>query len=449
MRVCLFEDKAVEWLEPLTLARPAFDLWCGAMPLWQRQVRAAGATEVAASVRIELAELCQLNHPNMAVNSGDLPADVFINARWLPGPEPLADFDSPRVALIHDDVAFAILPEPATSGSSLDRLVETWKHTLPQVAAAGCMIEYPWDLVEHNSATLCQDWEWFKLRAAIDGQETKACSGTRESSKLPGILTNSATTNVNKTSTGAVSVVGPADRLVIAAGASVDPFVVADTRGGPVLIDKGAVIHAFSRLEGPCYVGEGSWILGAKLRGGTIGPHCRIGGEVESSIVHGHSNKYHDGFLGHSYVGEWVNLAAGTHTSDLRNDYGTIKMMINGERLATGLTKVGSYIGDHTKTGLNTLLNTGTAIGPFCNVLPTGTYSPATIPSFCIAKNGQMQERTDLRQLFNTASTVLRRRGQELTGAHIDFFFSLYDQTAPRRRKLLRDLELRRFRQSV
>jgi UDP-N-acetylglucosamine diphosphorylase/glucosamine-1-phosphate N-acetyltransferase len=422
MRVCLFEDKAVEWLEPLTLTRPAFDLWCGAMPLWQRQLRATGATKIGALVRPLLAELCQVAHPHWSVNPAawlDDAHTVFINARWLPPSQPLIDFSSPRVGLVNDDVAYVVAAAPADlSFANLEQWIETWKRTLPQVPAGGVMIEYPWDLVEHNPATLCQDAAWFShLRSCADEV--------------------------------AVAIVGPPERFVIDAGAMIDPYVVADTRNGPVLIDRGAVVHSFSRLEGPCYVGENSWVLGAKLRGGTIGPQCRIGGEVEASIVQGFSNKYHEGFLGHSYLGEWVNLAAGTQTSDLRNDYGPIKMFINGERIATGLTKVGSFIGDHTKTGLNAILNTGTAIGAFCSVLPSGTYLPATIPSFCTVNKGQPQERTDLRQLFNTASTVMRRRGQELTGAHIDFFFSLYDQTAPRRRKMLRELEVRRLRQSV
>src|SRR6185503_20580297 len=122
----------------------------------------------------------------------------------------------------------------------------------------------------------------------------------------------------------------------------------------------------------PCYVGPESWILGAKLRGGTVGPWCRVGGEVEASVVQGYSNKCHDGFLGHSYLGEWVNLGAGTQVSDLRHDYEAVTVPLGGERVNTGLTKVGCFIGDHTKTGLNTLINTGSVVGAFCQLLPTG-----------------------------------------------------------------------------
>src|SRR5207245_10009051 len=131
-------------------------------------------------------------------------------------------------------------------------------------------------------------------------------------------------------------------------------------------IDAEAVVHARTRLEGACYIGLGCHVLGATIRAGTsLGPACRVGGEVEASIVLGRSNKYHDGFLGHSYVGEWVNLGAGTHNSDLRNDYGEVTAVVRGERIRTGLGKVGCFLGDHVKTGLGTLLNTGSNVGCF------------------------------------------------------------------------------------
>src|SRR5262249_48802392 len=181
---------------------------------------------------------------------------------------------------------------------------------------------YLWDLIEHNPRALSDDLPWF--RSLYRPQPRPAWMG----------------------------VVGPEEGLAIHPEASVEPFVVADTRGGPVLIDRGAVVHSFSRLEGPCYVGRESLILGAKLRGGSIGPKCRVGGEVEASILLGHSNKYHDGFLGHSYLGEWVNVAAGTQVSDLRNDYGPVRVTVNGARVATGLNKIGSVLRDHPNTGL-------------------------------------------------------------------------------------------------
>jgi UDP-N-acetylglucosamine diphosphorylase/glucosamine-1-phosphate N-acetyltransferase len=421
MRICVFEDRGVFNLEPLTLARAAFELMCGTGSLWQRQKRAFAANDMGCIVRPALAAICKLQHGDWSVNDNDWlrrEPRVFVNARWLPPAEGIAHDTTSRIACIGDEVAYAVLGSTGVADLDFQRIEGTltqWKQMLPHCEAGGVLFAYPWELVDHNPQALIDD---FRSHRGATQADTP------------------------------IQVVGPADQLAVDPMADLQPFVVADTRKGPVIIDANVTVHSFSRLEGPCYVGPDSWVLGAKLRGGTIGSGCRIGGELEASIVHGNSNKYHDGFLGHSYVGEWVNLAAGTQTSDLRNDYGPIRVHINGVRVPTGRNKVGSFIGDHTKTGLNTLLNCGSAIGAFCNLLPTGSYLPTTVPSFCMC-NGTMTELWDLRQLFQTASVVMRRRGCEWTDVHNDFFFALYEATAEPRRRSVRDREQRRLRQSV
>ena len=110
---------------------------------------------------------------------------------------------------------------------------------------------------------------------------------------------------------------------------------------------------------------------------------CRVGGEVEESIIHGYSNKYHDGFLGHAYVGEWVNLGALTTNSDLKNDYSSVSVVLDGKTpVSTGSTKVGALIGDHTKTSIGTLLNTGAYVGAMALIATNGKLLPKFIPSF-------------------------------------------------------------------
>src|SRR5262249_35303314 len=161
------------------------------------------------------------------------------------------------------------------------------------------------------------------------------------------------------------------------------------------------------RIEGPSYVGSQTHVLGAKIRPGTtLGPNCRVGGEVEASIIQGHSNKYHDGFLGHSYIGEWVNLGAGTDNSDLRKDYGRVTVVVNGQSVATGRPKVGCFIGDHTRTGLGTLINTGSNIGSFCNLLPAGPLAPKYLPAFTSWWNGSLRDTADLPRVLATGSKV-------------------------------------------
>jgi UDP-N-acetylglucosamine diphosphorylase/glucosamine-1-phosphate N-acetyltransferase len=217
-----------------------------------------------------------------------------------------------------------------------------------------------------------------------------------------------------------------------------------------VVIDREAAVNAFTRLEGPCYIGPRTHVLGARIRAGTtLGPNCRIGGEVEASIVHGHSNKYHDGFLGHSYVGEWVNLGAGTSNSDLRNDYGEVTVTVAGQPVSTGLTKVGCFLGDHTKSGLGTLLNTGANAGVFCNLLPTGTLLPKHIPSFCSWWNGSLAPSANVPRLLETASEVMRRRGCTFTEVHAALYRTLFDHTAAERHQCLRETEQRRLRRSA
>ena len=180
-----------------------------------------------------------------------------------------------------------------------------------------------------------------------------------------------------------------------------------------------------------------------------MGPNCRIGGELEASIVQGNSNKYHDGFVGHSYIGEWVNFGAGTQVSDLRNDYADVDVTVAGESVSTGLTKVGCFIGDHTKTGLGTLLNTGTNIGIFCNLLPAGRLLPKCLPSFSSWWNGALRDHSDLPRLLPTASEVMRRRGIAMTEIHAALYRGLCDQTAADRRRMLAEASQRPFRRSA
>jgi UDP-N-acetylglucosamine diphosphorylase/glucosamine-1-phosphate N-acetyltransferase len=191
-------------------------------------------------------------------------------------------------------------------------------------------------------------------------------------------------------------------------------------------------------------------VFAAKIRAGTtLGPECRVGGEVEASILHGYSNKYHDGFLGHSYLGEWVNLGAGTHNSDLRNDYGEVTMIQRGSPVHTGMNKVGCFIGDHAKTGLGTLFNTGTNVGAFCNLLPAGRFAPKYAPSFTSWWNGSLREAFTLDQLLATAQIAMQRRGITLTQTHKALYGWLLEETEVERRQALRESEQRQLRRSA
>ena len=425
MRVCLFEDQA-DSFDPLTLTRPVFELLCGVTSLRQKQLRALGAGACGLLVRPHLEELTRCLLPSLPVNDQAwLSADmlVLVNGRWLPPHHQVILPAGPCVGLAGGEVVYAVLGPAQTrhlSLSNLPELLARWQTILPVHLCPGTLLRHPWDLVAHNSGALCRD---FEVRTQQE----------RRPPQPPGL-----------------ALVGPADNLWIDPSARIDPYVVADASNGPVMIAAGAVVTAFTRLEGPCAIGPSSQVHGAKVRAGTtLGPHCRVGGEVEASILHGHSNKYHDGFLGHSYVGEWVNLGAGTSNSDLRNDYGEVTVSVQGRTVATGQTKVGCFLGDHTKTGLGTLLNTGTSVGAFCNLLPAGRFAPKYVPSFCNWWNGSLREGFDIDQLLATAALVMKRRGQTLTPAHAALYRALQASTGAERRRALRESEQRALRRSA
>jgi UDP-N-acetylglucosamine diphosphorylase/glucosamine-1-phosphate N-acetyltransferase len=221
--------------------------------------------------------------------------------------------------------------------------------------------------------------------------------------------------------------------LYIAPDAEIAGGVVIDNREGPVYIDKGAKIGPLSFIEGPCYVGKNAQIFRGNIRAGcSFGPQCRVGGEVEASIFQGFTNKYHDGFMGHAYLGSWVNLGAMTTNSDLKNNYGPISVSLNGEIVDTGRMKIGSFIGDHTKTGIGTLLNTGISIGFSCNIYGGTLVTSREVPSFSWGdESGYAVYRID--KALEVARTVMDRRGEPLTVAHEKLFHSLFEMTTKNR----------------
>jgi UDP-N-acetylglucosamine diphosphorylase/glucosamine-1-phosphate N-acetyltransferase len=194
---------------------------------------------------------------------------------------------------------------------------------------------------------------------------------------------------------------------VICLGATVEPGVVFDVRQGAIVVDQGAEIRNGSRLEGPMYVGPATRVLGGSLRASVFGPECRVRGEIAASVFLGYANKSHDGFVGHSVLGHWVNLGAGTITSNLKNTYGPVRLEVEGERIETGRLNVGSLIGDHAKTAIGTLLATGTVISAGANVFGPPT-PPKYVPPFAWGCSGS--ERMTEDGFLRVAERVMLRR---------------------------------------
>ena len=393
---------------PLALSRPIWDLRCGMSSLADKLVAKVGAGEVAGFLPPYLADVYReqsawpMNDVTRLTGDDLLLVDARVKAQAFDvppvGPSQVAWAADGRC--LYARIARADLARLDTS--SLETLLATARNVLPTVTAEIATWNYTWDLVLANPTVLAQDF-------AAAGRH--GCEGTLEEQ---------------------VAIRGSRADVYVAPGARVHPLVVIDAEHGPVYIDEGAEIHPFTRIEGPCYIGKKSILLGAKCReGSSIGPMCRVGGEVEESIIHGYSNKYHDGFLGHAYVGEWVNLGALTTNSDLKNDYSNVTITLDGKTwIDTGSTKVGSLIGDHTKTSIGTLLNTGAYVGAMALIAGTGKPLPKFIPSFAWFLEGVVTKGFGKRKLYETAKIAMGRRKRVWTPAQEAMWDEIFRLTA-------------------
>ena len=415
MQVYIFEDEGYSRLYPLSLTRPVFELKCGATSLLEKIKRNLPGAEIYLCIRDYLAPVFK-NKLALPVNdlskigSGDA---LFINGRWLVGKEKIVLQGPEEMAISPDqEIVYARAKRDTLQGlkgQGMSQVLEHLKSTLKTQKVDVRVIRYSWDLIKHNPRALVEDFE----------QSAKQDAGA----EIP----------------HQVAILGPRENIYIAPTAKIHPFVLLDATEGPIYIDEEASIQSHTSVEGPAYIGRATHIVGAKIRlGCSIGPLCRIGGEIEGSIIHGLSNKYHLGFIGHSYIGEWINLGALATNSDLKNDYTTVSVWLNGRLVNTDELKVGSFIGDHTKLGIGTLLNTGTSVGVCCNILPHGELLPKYFPSFTWFFRNKFSRGMGLENTFKTAKAVMARRDVEITPEQVAMLKKAYELTEEEREKALK-----------
>jgi UDP-N-acetylglucosamine diphosphorylase/glucosamine-1-phosphate N-acetyltransferase len=207
-------------------------------------------------------------------------------------------------------------------------------------------------------------------------------------------------------------------------GAQVDPAVVLDTRDGPIHLGPGVVVRAFTHLRGPAWMGNGTALLGGTIEALSAGPGCKLRGEISESVILGYTNKAHDGYLGHSLVGRWVNLGAFTTNSDLKNNYGRVRVATEDGEVDSGLLKVGAFLGDHAKTGIGSRLGAGTSVGAGSNLFGAG-MAPKWVPPFAWW-DGTSLEAYRLDAFLATAEKAMARRGHSLTEGQRALFARLW-----------------------
>ena len=393
MQTLLFDSHWRQDLLPLAYARPAGELRCGILTLrekWQRVLDAPVSTAGVGYLR----ELFppEVGEDNLLVNAHLLPDPAVVS--WLPQlPVGTAWYQGETLVAARTDRsgAMAFLASGDISG------VETCQ--VPALPLT--YVRRPADLFTLNDQEIRRD---FQLLTA--GRSSADISATN-------------------------TVIGPRDQLFLEPGVTMEACIL-NVSAGPIYIGADAVILEGAMMKGPMAACAGAIVkMGAKVYGGTtIGPHCKVGGEISNVVFQANTNKGHDGYLGNAVIGEWCNIGADTNASNLKNDYGSVKTWSYREEalVDSGLQFHGLVMGDHSKTAINTMLNTGACIGFSSNVFGTG-FPPVFLPSFLWGGvNDRQTYRLD--KALATARRVMQRRGHELTNVHERIFERIFTDSA-------------------
>ena len=416
LNLVIWEDTSHKDFYPLSLMHPLFELRSGAFSFIERARAFFPESKLFVLCREELTPL--MKQKNFRTNIGEidtrlptllLNGKAFFNKRAIGN---IAIAKNPTVFLSQDIPVALYLPagnDAATKyfTSIPDESVYRKIMSLYEAVELDVpILNSLWEIVAHNGKFIEEDFLTFYRRRVVQ-----------------------------YTGESQIAMNNPND-IYIGSDVKIDAFSVLDASEGPIIIERGARIHSGAVIYGPAVICPESWVMPyARIRGETtIGPVCRVGGEVEASVILGYSNKYHDGFLGHSFIGEWVNFGALTTNSDLKNNYHEIRVAMPTGEIATGLNKVGIFVGDHTKFGIGTLLTSGTTVGVGANLYGGGIF-PKYIPSFIWGSNSDGFVHYKIEKAIETAKIVMERRGVRL-GEHYKillqriFGFFTEDRTA-------------------
>jgi UDP-N-acetylglucosamine diphosphorylase / glucose-1-phosphate thymidylyltransferase / UDP-N-acetylgalactosamine diphosphorylase / glucosamine-1-phosphate N-acetyltransferase / galactosamine-1-phosphate N-acetyltransferase len=411
MSVVLFEDSQVATLDPAALGKPAFAISCGGYRLIDLAAQLGGP--LRACVRPHVRAVTAADYPALAGAPVDSKKPtLWVNARLVPSVRLLARLRSmlasgkPGIVQAPSGVSAALLPPGATldDGSADPPTPEIFAAlALPALEHEMPLFEYPHDIIRYHLTTLAENLE----PHLISGRYHQL-----------------------------------ADGVFAAPTAKIGQNVVTDTRRGPIVIDDQATIGPYCYLSGPVYVGRAARVLEhAALKDAVaIGPVTKVGGEVEASIIEAYTNKQHHGFLGHSYLGSWINLGAGTCNSDLKNTYGRVNMEYRGQKVATGMQFVGAIIGDYAKTAINTGIFTGKTVGA-CSMVYG--FVTTNVPSFVNYARlfGQVTE-APVEVMVATQRRMFERRGVEQRPCDIQLLHDMYALTVQERQRSGESLSL-------
>ncbi|WP_111320486.1 GlmU family protein [Algoriphagus chordae] len=385
--ILLFDDPAIRGsLLPFTFTRPVADLRVGILKISEKWEKLTGT-----SVSFLSQDYLQKKFPRKSGNA------LAINGAWLPDSKSLELLKS---LTANQAVFFGKILIATYIGETEKNLSAVRDKEIIQMSSEPRLLLKTWNIFQFNGAEIRKDFDLItqgRKSAEINDPYTKLYSP---------------------------------ENIFIEEGAVIRAAVL-NADGGPIYIGKNTEIQEGTLVRGPFALCESSTLnMGAKIKGDTtVGPHCKIGGEVSNSVIFGFSNKGHEGFLGNSVIGEWCNMGADTNTSNLKNNYSQVKLWdyTVGNYANTGLQFCGLMLGDHSKCGINTMFNTGTVVGIGSNVFGPG-FPRKFIPSF--AWGGEEGFSTFLFPKFlETAKAVVARRGLELNAEDQEILRTIFEMS--------------------
>jgi UDP-N-acetylglucosamine diphosphorylase/glucosamine-1-phosphate N-acetyltransferase len=411
--ILIFEDVGWKRLYPITLSRPTFECRVGVTTLARRLVAQLSRRDIKKAgflCRPLLRPLVERDYPGHAVNQEKEGDVLFLNGRLLCLGEAVNDFipllDKAAAVQQHGELVAARVTGSAAAdfARELREALEAGEpapfpagHALAPGPEGVRLAVHLWDLMAWNSEVLEDDLHLI---------HHPHCN--------PELAPGAQTLH--------------RDHILCREGVKVEAGAILDAGPGPIFLGEGAHVQHNAVVLGPAHVGPNSVVkLGAKLEGSvSLGPLSKVGGEIESCIVQGYTNKQHDGFLGHSYLGSWVNLGAGTNNSDLKNNYSTVRVWTPHGVVDTNQQFVGLFMGDHSKTAIGTQFNTGTVVGFSCNVFGAG-FPPKHMPSFSWG-GAEGIEPYDLARAEEVARLVRARRNVANEPADEVLFRSIHSE---------------------
>ena len=376
--IILFDDDHWNALLPLCYTKPIAELRIGILTIrekWEKHLKGKGSfiTQDYLSSKYPI----QIESSNLVINSRYLPNKKLVRL--------IQQLDN-NEALIHNDNLLAANLnesqfEKLVNGANIEELEGV---DMDKAIDSSDFIQRPYDIFRLNDQELRKDFDLLTTE--------------RKSEEIP-----------------QTNFVQSPDQIFIESGAKVN-FAFLNADSGPIYIGKDATIMEGSMIQGPFAIGENAQVkMGAKIYGGTtVGPWCKVGGEVSNVVFQSYSNKGHDGYLGNAVIGEWCNIGADTNSSNLKNNYSEVKVWdYNTKRFSpSGLQFCGLIMGDHSKCGINTMFNTGTVVGVHCNIFGSG-FPRNFIPSF--SWGGSKGYKTyQLDKALEVAEIVMQRRNKQL-----------------------------------